>query len=138
MLERFISAQDGIFEQVLSELRDGNKRTHWIWFVFPQIAGLGHSAMARQYAIRDWREAAEYLSHPVLEPRLRDATSILLSWQGQRDAETVLGSIDALKVRSSMTLFEAVGGGDLFASVLDGFYGGSRDDRTLALLRRDA
>lgn len=135
MLERFVSAQENVFEHALGELRDGKKRTHWIWFVFPQIAGLGHSTMARRFAIADRREAQEYLAHPILEPRLRAASDALLSWQGRRSAEAILGSIDALKVRSSMTLFEAVSSDPLFGSILDGFFDGSRDNRTLTLLQ---
>lgn len=138
LLERFVTAQDGVFDQALSELQSGYKRTHWIWFVFPQIAGLGHSTMARHYSIRDRSEAKDYLAHPILEPRLRQATTALLSWKDRWDAESILGSIDALKVRSSMTLFEAVGGNAVFASVLDAFYDGSRDERTLQLLRGGA
>jgi uncharacterized protein (DUF1810 family) len=135
LLERFVTAQDTVFDQALGELREGNKRTHWIWFVFPQIAGLGHSVMARHYAIADRGEAQDYLAHPILAQRLREATNALLIWQGRRSAETILGSIDALKVRSSMTLFEAVSDDPQFGSILEGFYEGSRDDRTLSLLR---
>lgn len=134
MLERFVSAQDTTYQQALTELREGHKQSHWIWFIFPQIAGLGHSEMARRYAIRDLDEARAYLAHPVLSARLSETSSTLLSWQGKRSAEAVLGSIDAMKVRSSMTLFEAAGGNDPFASVLAGFYDGERDERTLALL----
>ncbi|WP_156842923.1 DUF1810 domain-containing protein [Novosphingobium aquimarinum] len=137
MLGRFVTAQEDAFEQALGELREGQKQTHWIWFIFPQIAGLGHSTMARHYAISDRREAQDYLAHPILAPRLREATNALSSWQGRRGAEEILGSIDALKVRSSMTLFEAVSDDPLFGLVLDGFYDGSRDDRTLSLLRGD-
>ena len=110
------------------------KRSHWMWFIFPQIAGLGLSEMARRYAIADLGEARAYLAHPLLGPRLAQSTDAILDWTGQRSAEAILGTIDALKFASSMTLFEAAGGGDRYARALDAFYSGRRDERTLELL----
>lgn len=133
-LERFVTAQDGVFALALSEIEDGFKQTHWIWFVFPQIAGLGQSDMARRFAIVDRNEAVAYLAHPILGPRLREAADALLAWQGRLSTEAILGPIDALKVRSSMTLFEAAGASDFCSTVLDGFYDGSRDELTLSIL----
>jgi uncharacterized protein (DUF1810 family) len=133
-LDRFVAAQEGVIDQALAELRAGAKTSHWMWFVFPQIAGLGHSAMAQRYAIADLAEARAYLTHPLLGPRLIDATEAMLGRAGHRSAETILGGIDAIKLRSSMTLFEAAGGDGAapFAACLDAFYGGERDPATLA------
>ncbi len=135
-LERYVEAQRADWETALAELTSGAKRSHWMWYVFPQIAGLGHSPTARFFAISDLREAREYFAHPLLGPRLIEAIAAMLGWAGRRDAETILGGIDAMKFRSSMTLFEAAGGGDCFARALDAFFGGVRDERTLALLAR--
>lgn len=134
-LTRFIDAQDGIYAQALAELRAGAKRTHWMWFIFPQIRGLGHSVMAQRYAIDGPGEARAYLGHPLLGGRLREAAETVLGWSGKRSAEAILGGIDAVKLRSSMTLFEAAADEEaraLFAAVLDAFYGGERDSATLA------
>lgn len=135
-LERFVDAQSGgVFERALAELQAGEKRSHWMWFVFPQIAGLGRSETARLYAIVDRAEAEAYLAHRQLGPRLRQATDATLAWRGGRSAEDILGGIDALKLASSMTLFGAVAADPApFAAVLDAFYAGRRDERTLALL----
>ena len=133
-LDRFVSAQAAIYSQALAELRAGAKRSHWIWFVFPQIAGLGSSVMARNYAIADRREAEAYLTHPLLAARLAECTDAMLGWAGACSAEAILGSVDALKFSSSMTLFEAVGGGERYARALGVFYAGVRDARTLKLL----
>lgn len=134
-LERFVDAQAGVYGSALRELTDGAKRGHWMWFVFPQIAGLGRSDTARYYAIADPDEARAYLAHPVLGPRLFEASAAMAQWAGRRSAEAILGSIDALKLASSMTLFEANSEDPApFAAVLDGFYAGTRDTRTLALL----
>lgn len=135
-LERFATAQDPAYSRALAELRAGDKRSHWMWFVFPQIAGLGHSDMARRYAIADLAEAQAYLAHPVLGPRLLECTKAMLDWAGNRNAEETLGSIDALKFASSMTLFEAAGGSAEFGRALDAFYTGRRDARTLDLLAK--
>lgn len=133
-LERFVSAQAGTYDTALAELRAGAKTGHWMWFVFPQIAGLGHSAMALHYAIADLEEARAYLAHPVLGERLIAATQAVLDWSGRRSVERIMGGIDAVKLRSSATLFEAVGGATVFARLLDAFYGGERDPATLARL----
>jgi uncharacterized protein (DUF1810 family) len=106
-LQRFVDAQGPLYAQVMSELRNGRKRSHWMWFIFPQIAGLGHSAMAHRYAIASRDEAVAYLEHPALGPRLRECTQALCKIQG-RSIEQILGSPDDIKFRSSMTLFEAV------------------------------
>lgn len=131
-LDRFVAAQDGVFDRALAELRAGTKASHWMWFVFPQIAGLGHSAMARTYAIRDLIEARDYLAHPTLGPRLVAASEAMLGWAGRRSAEAILGGIDAVKFRSSMTLFEAAAGAGAapYAACLDAFYDGQRDRAT--------
>ena len=133
-LQRFIDAQQGVFETAIAELRAGSKQSHWIWFVFPQHAGLGRSPNAQFYGIASRAEARAYLQHPILGPRLREATDAILPWAGRRTPEQILGSIDALKLRSSLTLFERIERDSLFAQALTGFYGGARDERTLALL----
>ncbi len=132
-LDRFVEAQEPVYAQALAELRGGAKRSHWMWFIFPQIAGLGLSETARFYAIADFAEARAYLAHPLLGPRLIEATDAILTHIGQ-SAEAILGGIDAIKLRSSMTLFEAAAEGEAtsgFAAVLDAFYGGERDPETL-------
>lgn len=136
-LKRFVEAQQSVFPHALAELREGRKRSHWMWFVFPQIAGLGRSDMARFYAIADLTEARVFLAHPVLGPRLAEATDAVLAHAGRLSAEALLDSIDAIKLRSSMTLFEAAAEGETrsrFAAVLDGFYDGERDPETLQRL----
>ena len=133
-LERFVAAQDGAYDRALAELRDGRKTGHWIWFVFPQVAGLGRSEMSRIYAIGSLAEARAYLAHPVLGPRLRECTAALLATQG-RSAEEMLGSIDAVKLRSSMTLFlRAAPEEPSFQAVLERFYAGRPDAATDAIL----
>ena len=134
-LDRFVRAQETTWPDALAELRAGAKRSHWMWFVFPQLAGLGHSSTARHYAIEDLTEARAYLAHPVLGPRLVEATQSLLEHRSHAP-EAILGPIDAMKLRSSLTLFEAAGGDPVFAEALDAFYGGERDPLTLALLQR--
>jgi uncharacterized protein (DUF1810 family) len=132
-LDRFVSAQAGVYEEALAELTAGRKRTHWMWFVFPQLAGLGSSATAQQYAIASLDEARAYLAHPVLGPRLRECARTLLDVEG-RSAQEILGSPDDLKLRSSMTLFaRAAADQDLFAAVLDRYYPGP-DAKTLDLI----
>ena len=134
-LERFVAAQDPVWPDVLAELEAGRKRTHWIWFVFPQIAGLGRSGMARRYALASVAEAARYLDHPVLGPRLRCATTLMLRHAGQ-SAEAILGPVDAMKLRSSMTLFALARPDELcFAAALDAFWDGAPDPATLAIAR---
>lgn len=126
-LDRFVEAQRDTYDDALAELRAGAKATHWMWFIFPQAAGLGRSAMAQKYAIADAEEARAYLRHPVLGPRLREASEAMLGNAGARSAETVLGPIDAMKLRSSMTLFAQAGDGgpdaEVFRAVLAAFYG---------------
>jgi uncharacterized protein (DUF1810 family) len=135
-LDRFVAAQEGVYPSALAELQAGRKTSHWMWFVFPQIAGLGQSPMAKAYAIRDLAEARAYLAHPLLGVRLTECADALLRWAGKRSAETILGGIDAIKLRSSATLFEAAGGGAAFVHLLDVFYAGERDPATLSLLTR--
>ncbi|HEU0067033.1 MAG TPA: DUF1810 domain-containing protein [Sphingomonas sp.] len=135
--DRFVAAQDPVFASVLDELRKGAKRGHWMWFVFPQIAGLGHSDMARAFAIPSLADARAYLAHPVLGTRLRQAVEATLSASGR--AQAIFGAVDAMKLRSSMTLFERAAadeekGPTLFARALDRFYEGSADPETLARL----
>ena len=129
-LERFLRAQEGAHPAVLRELRAGRKTGHWIWFEFPQVAGLGYSELSRYYAIASLAEAQAYLAHPVLGARLRACTQALLEVEG-RTAEQILGQVDAMKVRSSMTLFHRADAAEpLFRSVLDRYYGGAVDSRT--------
>ena len=130
-LERFVAAQIGTFDAALAELRRGRKTGHWMWWVFPQIAGLGRSGTARRYAVRDVAEAEAYLAHPALGPRLIEAAEAML---GHRDMppEAILGGIDAMKLRSSMTLFAQVPGApETFREVLNAFYWGEEDGQTL-------
>ena len=134
-LDRFVAAQDGVYPQALAELQRGAKRSHWMWFIFPQIAGLGQSAMARTYAITGADEARAYLAHSVLGPRLIEVTQTVTAAPGS--AEAILGGIDAVKLRSSMTLFAAVADDPSpFRAALDRFFGGEDDRVTLELLRR--
>ena len=131
-LERFVRAQDdhGTYDQALRELRAGRKTSHWMWFVFPQVAGLGRSDMARAYAISGTDEARAYLDHPVLGERLRECCRALLDLETD-DAERVLGGIDAVKLRSSMTLFTRADPDEpLFTDVLEKFFGGEADPAT--------
>lgn len=132
-LERFVKAQHDTYETAFSEIRQGCKRTHWIWYIFPQLVGLGHSSNARYYGIRNRAEAEAYLNHPVLGSRLRRISERLLTVEG-RTAREILGNLDAMKVRSSMTLFDAVSPNDIFGLVLDKFYGGQRCQYTLEML----
>jgi uncharacterized protein (DUF1810 family) len=135
-LERFTQAQDqdGTYERAVAELRAGRKVSHWMWFVFPQIEGLGFSAISRRYAISCLDEARAYLSHPVLGPRLTRAANILAG-TGGKTAEQVLGPVDTLKLRSSMTLFGAADPDEpVFKKVLDKYFGGTPDEATLARL----
>ena len=133
-LQRFVDAQAGTYDQALAELRAGAKRGHWMWFVFPQVAGLGRSGTAQRYAISGLPEAQAYLDHPVLGPRLVECAQALLDL-GPADPVRVLGPIDAVKLRSSMTLFErAEPEAAVFAAVLDRWYDGERDDATLTRL----
>ena len=135
-LERFVTAQEPVYAQVLAELQRGRKTSHWMWFIFPQIAGLGHSAMSERYAIRSLAEAQAYLAHPLLAARLRECAGLVLEIT-DRTAEEVFGPIDARKLRSCMTLFHrAVPTDPLFRRVLDEWFGGMPDDKTDLLLGR--
>jgi uncharacterized protein (DUF1810 family) len=132
-LQRFVDAQEqaATYEQALEELRAGRKRGHWIWFVFPQIAGLGQSAMSRGYAIASLAEAKAYLDHPVLGPRLLECARALVGLSGERSAHEILGDVDASKLRSSMTLFaRAAPDEPLFRQVLDRYFDGAMDEKT--------
>ncbi|MDE2489295.1 MAG: DUF1810 domain-containing protein [Elusimicrobia bacterium] len=134
-LEDFVAAQDAVWEDVRRELAAGAKRTHWMWFVFPQVAGLGSSAASRRWALGSLAEARRYLVHPVLGPRLKECARLMLA-RADRSALEILGSPDDLKFRSSMTLFgEAAPEEALFAEALARFFGGRRDERTLEFLR---
>jgi len=132
-LGRFVEAQAGSYATALREIRAGAKRSHWMWYIFPQIAGLGHSATAQHYAIGSLKEAQAYLAHPVLGPRLMECVAALDALEGTT-AERVFGSVDAMKLRSSLTLFEAAGGH--FGGTITRWFG-ERDARTLALLKQD-
>ena len=133
-LQRFVQAQAPVYAQVLAELRAGRKASHWMWFVFPQLEGLGRSEMARRYAISGREEASAYLAHPVLGARLRECTARVNAVQG-RSIEQILGSPDDLKFHSCMTLFEAVAPQEpLFGEAIARYFGGRRDAQTLARL----
>ena len=136
-LDRFVEAQQRVYPTVQAELRAGAKRSHWIWFVFPQLRGLGHSATAQRFGIGTLAEATAYLDHPVLGPRLRECAGLLLAVEG-RSVTEILGHPDDLKVCSSMTLFARAGGDPVFAAVLDALYAGREDRVTLQLLERNA
>jgi uncharacterized protein (DUF1810 family) len=132
-LHRFVEAQEdsAIYARALTELRNGRKQGHWIWFVFPQIAGLGSSPISQAYAIRSLDEARAYLSHPTLGARLRESTEALVANEPSLSAEQILGTIDAIKVRSSMTLFATADPSEpLFGEALDRFYAGEADPET--------
>jgi len=132
-LNRFIRAQDPIFVSVLAELRTGRKRTHWMWFIFPQIEGLGYSSTSRYYSIKSEAEARQYLNHPVLGARLVQCAEIILSLEGL-SAEEIFGYPDVMKLQSSMTLFACAAEPEsVFVRVLDKYFGGKRDQKTLAI-----
>lgn len=133
-LDRFVSAQDNDFEIALAEVRNGRKRSHWMWYIFPQIQGLGFSETSRYYAIRDLFEAEEFMNHEVLGSRLLRISNELLQLE-EMDASEIFGSPDDMKLKSSMTLFSSLDEADpVFALVLDKFFGGSKDEKTLKLL----
>lgn len=134
-LEHFVSAQEQIYARALDEIRRGRKRSHWMWFIFPQLTGLGRSAMAMRYAIADADEARAYLGHPLLGARYIECVEALQDLTGS-DPVAVFGEIDAMKLRSSLTLFEAVGERSLFSAALERWFGGERDQRTIDLLQR--
>ena len=133
-LQRFVDDQATVYEQVLRELRAGRKASHWMWFIFPQIAGLGHSPMAQRFAISGRAEAESYLQHAVLGPRLTECTR-LVNQQAGRTIEDILGDIDGLKFRSSMTLFAKVAKDNaIFVEAIQKYYGGNFDELTMAKL----
>ena len=133
-LQRFVDAQESVIDDAKRELRSGRKRSHWMWFVFPQMAGLGRSQRSQYYGIASRAEAAAYLDHPVLGPRLRECTEIVNTVEG-RSANEVFGSPDDLKFRSSMTLFDAVADDpEPFRMALEEYYDGDPDPKTLELL----
>ena len=136
-LQRFLDGQQDVYPAALAELRAGTKRSHWMWFVFPQLAGLGRSATARRFAIRDLAEARAYLAEPTLRARLVEASRAVGEWAGKRSLEAIFGEIDALKFVSSLTLFEQVASAadrGVFAGALDGLAAGRRVAGTLGLL----
>ncbi|MBW0013021.1 DUF1810 domain-containing protein [Mycobacterium sp.] len=137
-LKRFVDAQDRVYDDVVDELRAGRKRSHWMWFVFPQLRGLGSSPMADRYGIASVDEARAYLRHDLLGPRLRECTRLVNEVQG-RSAKQIFGSPDDLKLRSSMTLFARAAEDNAdFVALLDTYYGGEEDPVTAArLARRD-
>ena len=136
-LERYVQAQEPVFAQVCAELAAGRKQSHWMWFIFPQLRGLGSSAMAERYAIGSLAEARAYLAHPLLSERLRTCTELVNRIEG-RTAQAIFGYPDHLKFRSSMTLFaRAAGGSELFAESLAKYFAGEEDPRTRELLAAD-
>ncbi len=137
-LDRFVEAQARVYSHVLDELRRGRKESHWMWFVFPQIRGLGMSATAERYAIASLAEARAYLGHPLLGTRLRECVDAVIEHKG-RSADAIFGYPDTLKFRSSLTLFaEAAPADPRFRDAIDGFFGGEADMRTLEILGRSA
>ena len=132
-LDRFLRAQDPVFRDVLAELARGRKQSHWMWFVFPQVAGLGFSAMSQRYAIGSRTEAEAYLAHPVLGPRLIECTRLVLAVEG-RTINAILGAPDDAKFRSSMTLFGVVSDEAAFDEALARYFGGEHDGATLEIL----
>jgi uncharacterized protein (DUF1810 family) len=133
-LQRFVDAQAPVYDRVLLELREGRKRSHWMWFVFPQIAGLGSSPMAQRYAIASRAEAAAYLAHPLLGSRLRECARLVTATEG-RSIHDILGSPDDMKFHSSMTLFAEAAPADAdFGAALEKYFGGAPDPATLARL----
>ena len=134
-INRFVEAQQGDYEGALAEITAGEKQSHWIWYVFPQLKGLGMSWTSEFYGIANLNEAKAYLAHPVLGARLREISTALLKHR-QKSARAILGCPDDLKVCSSMTLFDLIEPNGVFAEVLDVFYGGKRDAKTIELLNR--
>ena len=133
-LDRFIKVQENSFDRVLSEIETGKKVTHWMWYIFPQMKGLGKSSTSDYYGITSKSEAAEYLSHEILGPRLR-ACIIYLLKHGDRSIRDIMGGIDSLKLKSSITLFNSVSSDSLFEEVLNTFYDGKKCQRTLNLIQ---
>ena len=134
-LSRFISAQEGVYARVLAELKNGQKRSHWMWYIFPQLDGLGRSTMARRYAIKSIEEAIDYLNHPVLGSRLLKCADTVYKIEGKTASE-IFGYPDDLKLQSSMTLFSQVADNSVFVCVLDKYFQSERDTKTLQLLEK--
>ncbi len=135
-LSRFVYAQEGVYERALSELKNGQKRTHWMWFIFPQIDGLGYSSTAKRYSIKSIEEARQYLNHPVLGKRLMECTEAVIALKVGSVAE-IFGYPDDMKFKSSMTLFEKIAGsGSIFSVALDSYCRGERDAATLRLIEK--
>ena len=137
-LERFVIQQVDIFDHALAEIRAGEKRTHWMWLIVPQLRGLGQSPASQYYGITSIDEARAYLEHRTLGPNLRKIVEALMLWRIDRTAQQILGSVDAMKLRSCLTLFEVASGDPSFGRAIDAFFGGQRDEATLALLNRAA
>ena len=135
-LQRFLDAQENDYADALREIKQGYKQSHWIWFIFPQMRGLGRSSMAEYYGISSIEEARAYLDHPTLKARLIEISTALLQHKGKSTAYEILGTIDAIKVRSSMTLFDHIMPHAIFAEVLDAFYNSERDELTLNLFQK--
>ena len=135
-LNRFLGAQESYYADALREIKQGYKQSHWIWFMFPQMRGLGRSPMAENYGITSIEEARAYLANPTLKQRLIEISTALLKHKGNSTAYEILGTLDAMKVRSSMTLFDQVMPNTIFAEVIDAFYNGERDEITLELLKQ--
>jgi len=136
-LERFVLAQAGDYDVALRELKQGQKQSHWIWYILPQLRGLGRSSMAQKFGVKGRREAVAYLQHEVLGPRLRECISAILEHK-DKTAEAILGSVDAMKLRSCLTLFAEVAPEEpCFQEALDAFFGGERDSMTLELLSQE-
>ncbi len=133
--QRFLDAQENDYADALREIKQGYKQSHWIWFIFPQMRGLGRSPMAENYGIKSIEEARAYLEEPILKKRLIEISSALLKHKGKSTAYEILGTLDAIKVRSSMTLFDHVMPNAIFADVLDAFYNGERDEKTMLIIQ---
>ena len=134
-LQRFVDAQQRTYEVALEELHAGEKQSHWMWFIFPQLAELGRSPTAQFYGIRSLQETRAFLAHPTLGERYRESVAALLDWADSKTAVDILGEVDAMKLRSSLTLFENASGYSLFAEALEAFFG-APDEATLRLLNR--
>ena len=134
-LDRFVSAQQSVYDRVLAELKNGKKRSHWMWYVFPQFQGLAQSNTSKYYAIKTREEAIAYLQHPVLGKRLRECTEAVINIEGKSVSE-IFGYPDDLKLKSSMTLFSSVASDPLFDRVLEKYFQGEEDEKTLQLLKK--
>lgn len=134
-LQRFVDAQGRSFAVALAELQAGKKQSHWIWYIFPQLAELGRSPTAQFYGIRSLQEARAYLAQPILGQRYRDAVEAILGWKGRKSAVEILGAVDAMKLRSSLTLFENASGDPIFSRAIEAFFE-TPDEATLRLLNR--